>query len=220
MTNYCDSDQLEKIWFNWVMTATVPVLEPYRHLNVVYSRVCPSQIITHGPQAINNPWLDVKEHVIVTEVPRFVTSVLGVVNLDLNTISVIGPSTQMHEILEQNGFSCELSEKSSWFRLCFELQKMCNGISMKFSRDEETRNEISQESFMLIIDKIKKMKIRFTPGRAPVFNYLTTAIHRCIFNYLRKENRFKKYSSELGDNMISGNLDNSFRSFKTKIGIK
>ena len=52
------------------------------------------------------------------------------------------------------------------------------------------------------------------PGKAPVFNFLTTAIHRCIYNYLRKTGRSNKQMYELQDKMAHGKLDLTMRSYK------
>ena len=215
MAQYCDSAVLEKYWFNWGLAATVPSLEPLRTLGVLYSRVCPSQIITHGLMTCNNPWLPLKEHYLPFSTPTVVSSVGGVVNVDLNTCEIYASDLKTHQKLLRDGFILEKRVDLSWSILCLEVKKLCEGISRNFFTDDENRIEIEQEAFTMVISKIKHLKLCFFPGKAPVFNYLTTAIHRCIYNYLRKVNRHKKQMADLQNRLTTGCLDTKMRSYRT-----
>ena len=218
MAQYCNSVDLEKFWFNWGMAATVPSLEPFRALGVLYSRVCPSQIITHGLMTCNNPWLPLKEHYLPFSTPVVVSSVGGVVNVDINTYEIYAPNLMTHDKLLTDGFVLEKQTNVLWLVLCLEVKKLCEGISRNFFTDDDSRIEIEQEAFTMVIDKIKHFKLCFLPGKAPVFNFLTTAIHRCIYNYLRKVNRYKKQMSDLQNRLINGCLDTNMRSYRTMVG--
>lgn len=201
------------------MAVTVPSLEPFRTLGVLYSRVCPSQIVTHGPMTHNNPWLPVKEHYLPfsTIRPISVTSVGGVVNVDFNTFEIYGTDNVTHQRLLNDGFILENKSSASWSVLCLEVQKLCEGISRKFFTDDDARKEVEHEAFAMVIAKIKLLKLKFMPGKAPVFNFLTTAIYRCIYNYLRKVNRYKKQMVDLQNRLANGDLDTSMRSYKTMV---
>lgn len=218
MVQYCNSKQLEKLWFEWAMAVTVPSLEPLRALGAVYSKVSPSQIRTHGPQTCNNPWLPLKEHYLSFSTPVSVTSEFGVVNLDINTYEIHTVDTATHFELLNDGFFIEKPVKTSWSILCLEIKKLCEGISRKFFTDQDIRMDIEQEAFVAVTFKIKDLKLKYLPGKAPVFNFLTTAIHRCIYNYLRKNNRYKKQLIDLQNKMASGGLDTNMRSYKTMLG--
>lgn len=218
MTQYCDSKRLERLWFEWAMAVTVPSLEPFRTLGAIYSKVSPCQIITHGLQAYNNPWLPIKEHYLCLATPIFITSDVGVVNLDIDTYEIYAIDTETHTKLCSDGFFAEKPINNSWSILCLEIKKLCEGISRKFFTDQEIRIDIEQEAFVAVTTKIKNLKLKYFPGKAPVFNYLTTAIHRCIYNYLRKNNRYKKQLSDLQNKMASGRLDTNMRSYKTMLG--
>ena len=103
--------------------------------------------------------------------------------------------------------------------MCLEVQKLCEGISRRFFTDQDIGKDIEQEAFFRVIEKISLLMLKFIPGKAPVFNFLTTAIHRCIYNYLRKTNRYKKQMDDLKSRLASGGLDTNMRSYKTMVGI-
>jgi len=219
MARYCDSKQLERYWFEWAMASSVPALEPLRHVGAVYSRVKLDQIVTRKTQTCKNPWLPVKEHCLILPDLTIVTSEAGMVNLDFNTLDIRVANTSTHEALVADGFYLEPTESFAWERLFLEVRKMCEGISRKFSTEPDTRMEIEQEALVMVVEKIRLKKIRYEPGLAPVFNFLTTAIHRCIYNHLRKTGRASKQMQELMDRMINGNLDLSMRSYKPIVGV-
>lgn len=221
MVEYCNSRELEKLWFTWAMAATVPSLERFRYVGGVYSKIDDSIIRTHGEISRNNPWLSLKEHYILAK-PRFtVTSVDGVVNIGLpnpDELIIIPADPDLENELFSKGFIKDIPYKTSWDLLCIEVQKICEGISRKFSSDEDIRLEIQQEALTAVINKIKDFKLKFIPGKAPVFNFLTTAIYRCIFNHLRKDKRYTQQLQHLQDLMAKGSIDITMRSFKTVIG--
>ena len=218
MARYCDSEQLERFWFEWAMASGVPVLEPLRAIGAVYSRVKPDQIVTQEAQTCKNPWLPLKEHVLILSEPTYVTSEDGEVNLDLNTVQIMVANSETHKALLRNNYYLEPTEPEAWSKLFLEVRKMCEGISRKFSNDPDTRMEIEQEALVMVIDKMRRKKIRYMPGKAPVFNFLTTAIHRCIYNHLRKTGRATRQMHELQEKMINGGLDLSLRSYKPIVG--
>jgi len=218
MVQYCDSKQLERLWFEWAMAITVPSLEQYRALRVVYSKVSPCQIKTHGPQACNNPWLPLKQHYLSCPTPVLVTSDNGCVNLDLDTHEFYTVSTKTHDELCSNGFFVERTIIESWRNLCLEVSKLCEGISRNFFTDPEIRIDVEQEAFTMVMYKIKNLKLKYLPGKAPVFNFLTTAIYRCIYNHLRKNARYRRQLTDIQNKMTKGNLDISMRSYKTILG--
>lgn len=220
MVQYCDSNNIERLWFMWAMAATVPSLEPIRIVGGLYSKIHDSQIITQDSFSRNNPWLPIKEHFISTKDRISVTSVDGIVNsdIDINTLEIIPLDHELELELYRKGFVKDVPYKISWDLLCVEVQKICEGVSRKFSSDEDTRLEIQQEALTAVINKIQLFKLKFMPGKAPVFNFLTTAIYRCIFNHLRKHKRYTQQLQDLQDLMAKGSIDTTMRSFKTVVG--
>ena len=218
MARYCDSKQLERFWFEWAMASGVPALEPLRHVGVIYSRVKLDQIVADGTQTCKDPWLPLKEHCLILSDPCFVTSDNGTVNLDINESEVRVANAKTHQALLEDNYYLEPTESTAWEKLVLEVRKMCEGISRKFSTDPHIREEIEHEAIVMIIEKIRLKKIKYAPGRAPVFNFLTTAIHRCIYNHLRKTNRANKQMHDLQERMVNGGLDMDLRSYKPIVG--
>tara|TARA_R100001244_G_scaffold25113_2_gene25481 strand:+ start:129658 stop:130212 length:555 start_codon:yes stop_codon:yes gene_type:complete len=81
----------------------------------------------------------------------------------------------------------------AWERLQSDVYKICQGVAVHFNpRDEEERLELSHETYVLTVEKIKDKRLVFEPGRAPVFNFLTTTIFRHLYSLMNKKNRRKK----------------------------
>jgi len=219
MARYCDSKELERFWFEWAMASSTPDFEPLRQVGAIYSRVKPDQIVTQKTQTCKNPWLPLKEHFLVLFDPVQVTSEAGDVNFDLERIQVRVADRVTHQRLLDDGYYLEPTESYAWERLFLEVKKMCEGISRKFSVEPDSRMEIEQEGLVMVIDKIRNKKIQYEPGLAPVFNFLTTTIHRCIYNHLRKSTRYSKQMHELRERMDKGHLDVSMRSYKPISGV-
>ena len=81
----------------------------------------------------------------------------------------------------------------SWEELHGYVYKICNGVAIHFNpKNEEEHMELCHETFVLTIDKIKRRKLIFDAGRAPVFNLLTTTIFRHLYSLKNKDNRRRK----------------------------
>ena len=87
----------------------------------------------------------------------------------------------------------ESEDPKSWEELAGYVYKICNGVAVHFNpKDEEEHAELAHETFVLTIEKIKSRKLVFEPGRAPVFNLLTTTIFRHLYSLKNKDNRRRK----------------------------
>ena len=83
--------------------------------------------------------------------------------------------------------------EASWEELTTYVYKICEGVAVHFNpKDKEEHAELAHETFVLTIEKIKNRKLVFEPGRAPVFNLLTTTIFRHLYSLKNKDNRRKK----------------------------
>lgn len=81
----------------------------------------------------------------------------------------------------------------AWDDLQVLIYRICQGIAVHFNpKDEEELMELSHETFMLTIEKIKQRRLVFIPGKAPVFNLLTTTIFRHLYSLKNRENRRKR----------------------------
>jgi DNA-directed RNA polymerase specialized sigma24 family protein len=107
------------------------------------------------------------------------------------------------EQIVQQGYYLEPPMSQSWQAMLEDIAKMCYGIASKFNQQsaEETDN-LASEALVQVISKIARGRLRYTPGRAPVFNLLTTTIHRCIYSILSKDTRQRKNFTSFADNLI------------------
>lgn len=87
----------------------------------------------------------------------------------------------------------ETEDPQSWEELTSYVYKICKGVAVHFNpKDDEEHTELCHETFVLTIEKIRNRKLTFEPGRAPVFNLLTTTIFRHLYSLKNKSNRRKK----------------------------
>ena len=90
----------------------------------------------------------------------------------------------------------------AWEQMSERIYLICCGIATKFNpKSDEEYNEHVHDAFLQTMDKIKKGKLKFTPGRAPVFNLITTTIYRILYskmNKLKKHNdHMRKYATQV-----------------------
>lgn len=85
------------------------------------------------------------------------------------------------------------ADAKSWDELCSMIYRICEGISVHFNpRDEEEQMDLIHETFTQTLAKIQDGRLKFKPGKAPVFNLLTTTIIRQLYSLMNKRNRRKK----------------------------
>jgi hypothetical protein len=90
------------------------------------------------------------------------------------------------------------NNEQSWDILLNGIYKICNGVARKFSPpNDEEHDELAHEAFILTINKIKSGKLKFTPGKAPVFNLLTTAIFRHLYSKMNRDSRRREVLASL-----------------------
>ena len=205
---YCDSKVLEKNWLHWLLSSTVPDLECYRELGLLWSKIG-----EEDQTDISDPLYPIKSHCIALSIPVFFTSrdgkssKFGVaqdgskVNLPLlDELSLLSDSrlhrlegnlfAQQDEVwvdLEEKGYTKELPTERTWHAVLEDVNKMCQGIATKFKQPtEEEQMELAHEAFLQIMKKLASYKLVFTPNRAPVFNLLTTAIYRCMYSIMNR----------------------------------
>lgn len=81
----------------------------------------------------------------------------------------------------------------AWERLQSDIYKICEGVAVHFNpKNAEEHMELVHETFVPTIAKIRDKRLIFEPGRAPVFNFLTTTIFRHLYSLKNKQNRRKK----------------------------
>lgn len=94
-------------------------------------------------------------------------------------------------------------DDKSWKELLDGIYKICYGVAIHFHpKDEDEHCEFAHEAFILTIDKIKDGRLKFTPGKAPVFNLLTTTVFRHLYSKMNKESRRKQVLASLKQKLV------------------
>ena len=126
---------------------------------------------------------------------------------------------QMHDVIPKllaEGYIKEQSTSASWHNLLADIGKMCTGISMRFNRlNDDEYSDLSNDALLQVINKLVNNRLVYTPGRAPVFNLLTTTIHRCMFSLLNKKNSQKAGLNKLLSDSQYNLIPKINRSLKT-----
>lgn len=117
--------------------------------------------------------------------------------------------------LQRNGYILEKTAEHSWHQMLNDINKMCIGIANKFNQPtEEDRNELANEALYQVLRKLTKGKLVYIPGKAPVFNLLTTTIHRCMYSIMNKRSNQKNGMHKLYEALKSGSIPTNQRSFR------
>ena len=191
MAKYCDTQILERNWFEWLVSSNTPSIESLRSKGMLWTL-----IIGMLPDSkIPDPCYETRLHYIVPGNIKFCTTGDAVNWLMPSNCSIV-------QIIAQ-GYYLEPPISQSWQAMLQDVAQMCKGIASKFNQQSaEETNNLASEAFVQVISKIARGKLRYTPGRAPVFNLLTTTIHRCIYSILSKDTRQKKNFAAFADNLI------------------
>lgn len=81
-------------------------------------------------------------------------------------------------------------DKQSWDFLLTSIYKICDGVAVHFKPPtKDDHSELTHEAFTQIVQKIIDGKLTFEPGRAPVFNLLTTTAFRQLYSKMKKDSR-------------------------------
>ena len=85
-------------------------------------------------------------------------------------------------------------DEYAWDQLANMIYKMCFGIAWHFNpNSEEEHQEHTHDAFLQTLEKISLGKLKFIPGKAPVFNLLTTTIMRQLYSKMNREKRRKNH---------------------------
>jgi hypothetical protein len=249
LVKYCDTKVLEGNWFHWLLGSSVPDLEVYRRLGLLWTRVEPEENVVEGTKKaiLPNPRHPRRGHCIALATPVFFSSDDGIVQsfgtvasaekipLPFGELSLLSDSW-LHNVdnlfaqrdivqpmLLEQGYIKEKITDEMWHLLLFDISKICQGVAMKFNQpSDEEHLELSHEALLQVINKLKTYKLVYTPGRAPVFNLLTTTIHRCMYSIMnrRKTQRegLRKYQDDIQTGTVVPQQLGGRRGIKTHLG--
>lgn len=123
--------------------------------------------------------------------------------------------------LVSDGYRLEQEADICWHAILKDISNMCNGIATKFNPpSEEERTELAHDALLQVTNKLVNRKLVFTPGRAPVFNLLTTTIYRCMYSIKNKSKNQRNRLHQLMDDMQAGVLPDNIRSFRAGMHLK
>jgi DNA-directed RNA polymerase specialized sigma24 family protein len=119
--------------------------------------------------------------------------------------------------LVEMGYLKEVPSSVSWHAMLEDVSKMCRGISMKFKlRTEDEQMELANAALLEVIKKIADYKLVYTPGRAPVFNLLTTTIHRIMYSIMNRRKAQREGLGRILSDAEAGVLPTTHRSLRTQ----
>ena len=95
-----------------------------------------------------------------------------------------------------------------WLQLSESVYKICAGVVTHFHpQSDDEQAELVHHAFTVTMGKINDKKMVYIPGKAPVFNLLTTAIFRCLYSLKTSEKRRKdklfKYRQQVAQRLPS-----------------
>ena len=200
MSNYCDSKILERTWTMWIVSKNTPCLDEYRKRGVLWTRIYASD--------------DPKAAQLITTISsgKFILHHLVCSNnefVPFTTEDSVLQNSVAPELCSVNscpepGYLLDIPTDESWKKLLLDISKMCTGISTKFTMSADAQNDLASDALLQVIRKLQTGKLTFTPGRAPVFNLLTTTIHRCMFSIISRiksqKNNVEKLYEQLKSN--------------------
>lgn len=123
--------------------------------------------------------------------------------------------TDVIPYISQLGYRIDRPTNQSWHAILEDVNKMCLGISTKFNPSSPDEHmELAQEAFLQVTKKLTAKKLVYTPGRAPVFNLLTTTIYRCMYSIKNRAKNQRNGFSKLVGQIQGGSMPLSLRSYK------
>lgn len=232
MAKYCDSAQLERVWFEWLVASAVPALEPYRLERVLWTRIIGT--IQPNPRVTKfDPCYPSREHLVMLDRPVFLRSEAGEITdcrFDSKSGRRCGLPLHSGFVAQRqefgmpmpdtapliDGFFRERPTDESWKLLLEEINKICCGIASRFHQPtEEARIDLAHEALLQVVQKLQRGRLVYCPGKAPVFNLLTTTIHRCIYSVLSKRGRQQANLNSLVQSVRSGERASRSRAYCT-----
>ena len=89
---------------------------------------------------------------------------------------------------------CITGDPYAWEQMSESIYQICCGIATHFNpRDEEEYQDYVHDAFSQTIEKIKKGKLKFTPGKAPVFNLITTTVFRILYSRMNRQKKQREH---------------------------
>jgi hypothetical protein len=204
-----------------------------------------SEILRHG-KPLADPSYPTRSHCVALGHPVYLNSYYGIpqnsgtvfiegspVSVEVSSLyselhllsdswvhNLINPLSQQ-EVLPHivvNGYIKEMPAEISWHAMLNDIGKICQGIAANFRQpSDEERSDLAHEALLQVSNKLKNRKLIYIPGKAPVFNLLTTTIHRCMYSIMNRRTNRRKGQARLLEDAQAGILPDHHRSLRTPI---
>ncbi len=237
MPQYCDSETLERNWFQWILSSKVPTLEKFRELGLLWTKVIGisrdklGEPIVRKGEVLRDPSDPHRLHCIAFATPIYFDSLNGSCSVSIEEYLTIAnltsdspfhqhdnPLVQQLEVipeLKASGYILEIPTRNSWHLVLSDINKICAGIAMKFKpRNEDERQELVNDAIVQVMQKLVTYKLVYRPGLAPVFNLLTTTIHRILYSIMNKRRDQREGINKILAEAEAGVLPNTNRSLR------
>lgn len=226
MGQYCDSKKLELHWLQWLMASATPQLESFRTAGLLWSKPAPQCT------SLRTPTLD---HCLALGIPTYFKSSNGQLEddaLPTDTQLSLLSGAKMHRLaipyyqllvviptLYREQYIREIPTKQSWDYIVNDVSKICHGFSLRFNlASESEREELAHDALLQVLTKIQTKRLVYTPGRAPVFNLLTTTVHRCMCTTLAKNTKRRGNLLKLAIGLQTGVIPQKTRTLSLPTG--
>ena len=235
---YCDSDKLEERWFLWILSSASPVLDIYREHGILWTKTIgivehDGKVLQKKGKPLADPSHPERLHCLAFANPIYLQTTEGVpqsdVNLEeiraeLNLTSNAGlhaldqPLKQFVEVvpeIQEKGYIKEEPTETHWHAILNDIHNICSGIATRFTLpNEDEQKELGSKAFIQVVEKLVSGRLKYTPGRAPVFNLLTTTIYRVMYSTLNKQTHLKHGIRRLLEDAEAGILPVAGRSIR------
>lgn len=95
----------------------------------------------------------------------------------------------------------------AWDELSSRIYQICCGIATRFNpRSDDEREEHVHDAFSQTMEKIRAGKLRFTRGKAPVFNLVTTTVFRILFSKMNRQKKQREHLKKYTYQFVQKNI--------------
>lgn len=214
MPHYCDAKVLEHNWFLWITATAVPSLEKYRKAGVLWTK--PLATVESKGKLLPDPSSRLRMHCLNLATPLYFQSDAGQPGVvyarkyrsaDIRKLPTFYKPAGAASEFADEGFYREQPEKVCWDAMLGDISQMCFGIAGRtFKQIDEHRHDLAYEALQQVASKLRRGRLVYTPGRASVFNLLTTTIHRCMYSITSKNGRQRQHTAKLIEDICQGHV--------------
>jgi len=188
MPYYCDSKQLELNWLRMILSKQTPQLDVYRSCGLLWTKNC------HPKESNFFHFIQIHEGFFVESSSTNILKCTDVHGVEVNLPKL--PNLPNLSASPSKSFFQQTTFIDAWQPFLADIKLICDGVSTNFYLTDEQRSDLSSEALLQIIGKYERGTLNYEPGKAPVFNLLTTATYRCMLSLLNKN---KRYGERIGN---------------------